>query len=143
MNHATIHPVCVRAIHRINAAAVILICMIGWRMYEASPIFAGYAFRRQSRSAAGWAAHCSGTSRSCGYWLPTSSLTWRSAPSPGNGAERFLPITVRAIATDLVAALRGKLSHSDLGAYSRNDQACSVIRQETLRASGRFPAPVE
>jgi thiosulfate reductase cytochrome b subunit len=44
LNHATIHPVWVRAFHWINAAAVILMCMSGWEVYEASPIFGTIRF---------------------------------------------------------------------------------------------------
>ncbi|HEY4299210.1 MAG TPA: cytochrome b/b6 domain-containing protein, partial [Paraburkholderia sp.] len=38
MKPTTIHPVWVRVFHWINAVAVILMCMSGWQVYEASPI---------------------------------------------------------------------------------------------------------
>ena len=36
---ATIHPVWVRITHWINAVAMVLMIMSGWRIYDASPLF--------------------------------------------------------------------------------------------------------
>jgi thiosulfate reductase cytochrome b subunit len=39
LSHATIQPAWVRITHWINALAVVLMVMSGWRVYDASPIF--------------------------------------------------------------------------------------------------------
>jgi thiosulfate reductase cytochrome b subunit len=45
MNSATppIHPVWLRATHWINALAVLIMMISGWRIYDASPLF-GFEF---------------------------------------------------------------------------------------------------
>ncbi|MBN3763672.1 cytochrome b/b6 domain-containing protein [Burkholderia sp. Ac-20365] len=118
MNHATIHPVWVRAFHWINAAAVILMCMSGWQVYEASPIFKVIHFPSVI-TLGGWLG---------GALLWHFAIMWVLVANfvaylvlgifTGRLRRTIFPITFRAIATDLVAALRGKLSHSDLGAYN-------------------------
>ena len=61
-----IQPAWVRALHWTNAFAMVLMIMSGWQIYNASPLF-GFTFSQQpSRSAAGSAARCSGTSPRCG-----------------------------------------------------------------------------
>ena len=60
-----IQPAWVRAVHWINAFAMILMIMSGWQIYNASPLF-GFRFRARSRSAAGSAARCCGISPRCG-----------------------------------------------------------------------------
>lgn len=53
LNNAKVHPVWVRMFHWINAAAVILMCMSGGQVYEASPIFGIVRFPHQSLLVAG------------------------------------------------------------------------------------------
>lgn len=118
MAHATIHPVWVRIIHWINAAAVIGMCLSGWQVYNASPIFRAIRFP---------------SSITLGGWLG-GALLWHFAVMwilianfvaylvlgtlTGRLRKKFFPIGIRAIASDLGAALRGKLSHADLGRYN-------------------------
>ncbi len=118
LRHATNHPVWVRIFHWINATAVIAMCLSGWQVYEASPLF------RQIRFPA---------SITLGGWLG-GALLWHFAVMwilvanfvaylvlgivTGRLHEKLFPLGVRAIATDLVAALRGKLGHGDPGQYN-------------------------
>ncbi|MFM0717574.1 cytochrome b/b6 domain-containing protein [Paraburkholderia strydomiana] len=118
MAHATIHPVWVRIIHWINAAAVIGMCLSGWQVYNASPIFRAIRFP---------------SSITLGGWLG-GALLWHFAVMwilianfvaylvlgtlTGRLRKKFFPIGIRAIASDLGAALRGKLSHADLSRYN-------------------------
>ena len=118
MNHATIHPVWVRAFHWINAAAVILMCMSGWQVYEASPIFAAIRFPA-SITLGGWLGGALLWHFAI-MWVLVANFIAYVAFSLCTGRLRrtLFPITIRAIATDLIAALRGKLGHSDPGAYN-------------------------
>ena len=61
-----IQPAWVRALHWINAFAMVLMIMSGWQIYNASPLFNFTLLHRRSRWAAGSAARCSGTLRRCG-----------------------------------------------------------------------------
>jgi thiosulfate reductase cytochrome b subunit len=118
LNHATIHPVWVRAFHWINAAAVILMCMSGWEVYEASPIFGTIRFPA-AITLGGWLGGALLWHFAI-MWVLVANFVAYLALGVFTGRLRrtIFPITFRAIATDLVAALRGKLSHSDLGAYN-------------------------
>ncbi|MBB3000673.1 MULTISPECIES: cytochrome b/b6 domain-containing protein [Paraburkholderia] len=116
--HAPIHPAWVRIFHWVNAVAVIVMCLSGWQVYEASPIFSAIRFP---------------VSITLGGWLG-GALLWHFAfmwilvanfgaylvanLSTGRLREKFLPLSLRAVVTDLVAALRGKLSHGDPGQYN-------------------------
>lgn len=116
--HAPIHPAWVRIFHWVNAVAVIVMCLSGWQVYEASPIFSAIRFP---------------VSITLGGWLG-GALLWHFAfmwilvanfgaylvanLSTGHLREKFLPLSLRAVVTDLVAALRGKLSHGDPGQYN-------------------------
>ncbi|CAM2139163.1 cytochrome b/b6 domain-containing protein [Paraburkholderia tropica] len=116
--HAPIHPAWVRIFHWVNAVAVIVMCLSGWQVYEASPIFSAIRFP---------------VSITLGGWLG-GALLWHFAfmwilvanfgaylvanLSTGRLREKFLPLSLRAVVADLVAALRGKLSHGDPGQYN-------------------------
>jgi len=116
--HAPIHPAWVRIFHWVNAVAVIVMCLSAWQVYEASPIFSAIRFP---------------VSITLGRWLG-GALLWHFAfmwilvanfgaylvanLSTGRLRENFLPLRLRAVVTDLVAALRGKLSHGDPGQYN-------------------------
>jgi len=118
LDHATIHPLWVRAFHWINAAAVILMCMSGWQVYEASPIFPAIRFPA-TVTLGGWLGGALLWHFAI-MWVLVANFIAYLALSVFTGRLRktIFPVSPRAIATDLVAALRGKLSHSDPGAYN-------------------------
>ena len=63
-----IHPAWLRITHWINAVAVLIMIVSGWRIYNADPFF-GFRFPNElTLGGAGWPAACSGTSRQCGCW---------------------------------------------------------------------------
>ena len=76
-----VHPLWLRVTHWINAVAVIVMIGSGWKIYNASPLFAS-RFRRASPSAAGSPARCCGTSRRCGCSPSTNSSISCSASPP-------------------------------------------------------------
>ncbi|MFL9926474.1 cytochrome b/b6 domain-containing protein [Herbaspirillum lusitanum] len=114
---AAIHPLWLRISHWINAFAVVIMTLSGWRIYNASPIFS-FAFPRdwtlggwlggalQWHFAAMWLLAINGL-----IYLGMNLLTrrlWR----------KFFPLSPRAILHDLLHALKGKLSHADARQYN-------------------------
>src|SRR6202051_788935 len=113
-----IHPRWVRMTHRVNALAMFMMIGSGWQIYDASPLFRFIYFP---------------THLALGQWL-AGALLWHFAAmwllvvngivyvTLGIGTGRFrrklLPIRLRAVLDDFVAALRGRLSHDDLTVYN-------------------------
>ncbi|HXX03092.1 MAG TPA: cytochrome b/b6 domain-containing protein [Xanthobacteraceae bacterium] len=112
-----IHPVWVRVTHWINALAILLMIGSGWQIYDASPLF-GFTFPRQI---------------ALGNWL-AGALLWHFAAMwllvingivyvtlgivTGRFRRKLYPIYPREVLSDLISALRGKLSHDDLSVYN-------------------------
>jgi thiosulfate reductase cytochrome b subunit len=113
-----IHPLWVRVTHWINALAVLMMIGSGWQIYDASPLFRFIEFPRQI---------------ALGDWL-AGALLWHFAAmwllvvngivyvtlgvATGRFRRKFFPIRPREVASDFVAALRGRLSHDDLAVYN-------------------------
>lgn len=118
LTNLTVHPAWVRAFHWINAAAVILMCMSGWQVYEASPLFSFVRFPA-SITLGGWLG---------GALLWHFAVMWILVANfivylvlgimTGRLGRTLFPLSIRTVATDLVAALRGKLGHGDPGQYN-------------------------
>src|SRR5580704_14093743 len=112
-----IHPLWVRVTHWINALAILMMIGSGWQIYDASPLFS-FTFPRQI---------------ALGEWL-AGALLWHFAAMwllvingivyislgilTGRFRRKLFPIRPREVMNDLVAALRGKLSHDDLSVYN-------------------------
>jgi thiosulfate reductase cytochrome b subunit len=118
LSRTTIHPVWVRIFHWINAVAVILMCMSGWQVYEASPIFNAIRFPA-SVTLGGWLGGALLWHFAI-MWILVANLGAYLVLSVVTGRLRrtLFPLTLRALITDLAAALRGKLGHSDLSQYN-------------------------
>jgi len=114
----TIQPGWVRISHWLNALAAVVMMLSGWRIYNASPVFAGFRFpgditlggwlggALQWHFAAMWLLFFNGL-----FYLTMNIVT-------GRFSRKFLPLRPRAVLDDLVAALRGRLSHADLSQYN-------------------------
>jgi thiosulfate reductase cytochrome b subunit len=112
-----IHPLWLRLCHWINAIAVVLLVLSGWRIYNASPFF-------EFEFPAGW---------TLGGWLG-GALLWHFAAMwllainglfylgmnlvSGRLRRQFFPVGPKAFVTDLLAAFKGKLSHADPRHYN-------------------------
>src|ERR1700730_7145065 len=112
------HPRWVRITHWINALAIFMMIGSGWQIYDASPLFHFIYFPSQF---------------ALGEWL-AGALVWHFAAMwlfvinfpvyvtlgffTGRFRRKLLPIRPRDVLNDLVAALRGKLSHEDLTVYN-------------------------
>lgn len=121
-----IHPRWVRIAHWLNALAVIVLAMSGWRIYNASP-FLGFEIPK---------------ALTLGGWLG-GAIQWHFAAIwllVGNGMvylllnvvsgrffRKFFPLSPRAVLADLTAALRGKLDHADLSHYNAVQRAAYLF----------------
>lgn len=112
-----IHPLWVRVTHWVNALAVIVLAMSGWRIYDASP-FLGFAIPGhltlgswlggaiQWHFAAMWLLMANGM-----VYLASNIVSQRLF-------HKFFPLSLRSLFADVVAVFRGKLSHADLSHYN-------------------------
>ncbi|MBI5909629.1 MAG: cytochrome b/b6 domain-containing protein [Betaproteobacteria bacterium] len=121
-----IHPVWLRATHWLNALAVVILVMSGWRIYNAAPLF-DFKFAKaitlggwlggaiQWHFAAMWLLAANGL-----VYLLCNVATWRLV-------RKFFPLSPRAIVADLLAALRGHLSHADPRQYNAVQRAAYLF----------------
>ena len=114
---APIHPLWMRATHWLNALAVLVLVASGWRIYNAAPFFpftipAGMTLggwlggALQWHFAAMWLLACNGL-----VYLAFNIFS-------GRLRRKFFPVSPNEVLRDLLAALRGKLSHADPRRYN-------------------------
>ncbi len=121
-----IHPLWLRATHWLNALAVVILAMSGWRIYNAAPFFdfklpdaitiggwLGGAI--QWHFAAMWLLAANGF-----VYLLLNLLT-------GRLQKKFFPLSPLELLTDFLAALRGQLSHEDLSKYNAVQRAAYLF----------------
>jgi thiosulfate reductase cytochrome b subunit len=112
-----IQPLWVRAAHWINVIAVLVLVTSGWRIYNASPIFA-FRFPR-ALTLGGWLGGALLWHFAAMWLLAVNGLVYLAANvASGRLRRRFWPLTPRQVLTDLLAALRGRLGHDDLSHYN-------------------------
>ncbi|CEJ96410.1 Thiosulfate reductase cytochrome B subunit (membrane anchoring protein) [Caballeronia glathei] len=114
----TIQPIWLRISHWLNAVAVVVMILSGWRIYDASPVFKGFMIpvgitmggwlggALQWHFAAMWLLFFNGI-----FYLVMNAVT-------GRFARKFLPLSPRAVLNDLRLALTGHLTHDDLSRYN-------------------------
>ncbi|WP_240161012.1 cytochrome b/b6 domain-containing protein [Burkholderia sp. Ax-1719] len=118
MKRTTIHPAWVRIFHWVNAAAVIAMCLSGWQVYDASPVFKSLTIPA-SVTLGGWLGGALLWHFAVMWVLVANFLAYLAlGVATGRLRTKLFPISVRAIVTDLVAALRGRLAHADFSHYN-------------------------
>ena len=117
-----IHPLVVRVTHWINVLAVLIMITSGWAIYNASPLFP-FEIPYQI-TLGGWLAGALQW-HFAGMWLFVLNgvvyLVYGIAS--GHFRRKLLPITPRAVLSDIRDALRGKLAHEDLSVYNAAQRA--------------------
>jgi len=114
---APVHPLWLRVTHWLNAIAVVLMVTSGWRIYNASPV---YAMRFPGdMTLGGWLGGALQW-HFAGMWLLVfNGLVYLALNGlSGRFARKFLPITAAAVWHDVQDALRGRLSHADPRHYN-------------------------
>jgi thiosulfate reductase cytochrome b subunit len=112
-----IHPLTVRLTHWVNALAILIMVMSGWRIYNASPLF---AFRFPDEvTLGGWLAGALQW-HFAAMWLFAGNLLIYLAYGIFSGRFRLKlwPVTPRAVFRDASDFLGGRLSHADLSMYN-------------------------
>jgi thiosulfate reductase cytochrome b subunit len=117
---ATIHPAWVRITHWVNALAMFVMITSGWRIYNASPLFA-FSFPPAITIGDG----LDGLSGAllwhfAAMWLLVVNgvVYFTLGIVSGRFRRKLFPIRAADVVRDLRAALTGKLSHDDLSVYN-------------------------
>lgn len=127
LHRVPIHPLWVRVSHWINAAAIVLMCLSGWQVYEASPIFKAIRFPG-SVTLGGWLGGALLWHFAVMWILLANFLVYLALGIfTGRLRTKLFPIGIRAIAVDLAAALRGKLAHGDPSHYNAVQKLAYLI----------------
>jgi thiosulfate reductase cytochrome b subunit len=118
LNHVTLQPAWVRITHWINALAVVLMVASGWQIYDASPIFRAIQFP-PAITLGGWLGGALLWHFAVMWLLVVNFLIYVGVNiASGRLRKKLLPVSPKALVTDLLAALRGKLGHEDLSRYN-------------------------
>ena len=116
-NPQIIHPDWLRAMHWVNALAVVTLVMSGWRIYDASPIF---PFTIPAvMTLGGWLGGALQWHFAAMWLLVFNGLLYLTLNIlSGRLARKFFPVTPSGVLHDLLAALKGRLTHSDPRQYN-------------------------
>ena len=117
-----VHPLAVRITHWINAFAVLVLILSGWRIYNAAPLF---PFRIPSElTLGGWLAGALQWHFAAMWLLALNGLAYLVyGMVSGHFRRKLLPISPRAVMRDVLEAFRGRLSHDDLSVYNAAQRA--------------------
>jgi thiosulfate reductase cytochrome b subunit len=112
-----IHPWWLRLTHWLNALAVFIMITSGWRIYDASPVF---AFRiPESLTLGGWLGGALLWHFAAMWLLGANGLIYLVAgTATGRFRRQLLPIRLKQLVTDLAAAFKGHLAHDDIRQYN-------------------------
>ena len=112
-----IHPLTVRITHWVNVLAIFIMIGSGWRIYDASPLFADFKFP-PNITVGGWLGGALQWHFAAMWVLGVNALVYLSyGVLSGHFRKSFLPIRLKAIVADLMSALHGHLPH-ELGVYN-------------------------
>lgn len=117
-----IHPLLVRITHWINVLAILIMVSSGWRIYNASPLF-GFKFPNDA-TLGGWLAGALQWHFAAMWVLALNGLAYVGyGIFSGHFKRKFLPLSPRAVLSDVRQALRGRLAHVDLRVYNSAQRA--------------------
>ena len=128
MNNDTrlIHPGWLRVTHWLNALAVAILAMSGWRIYDAAPFFAFTI--PKGITLGGWLGGAIQWHFAAMWLLAANGLVYLLCNAgTGRLLSKFFPLSPRAIVRDLLAALRGRLSHADPRQYNAVQRAAYLF----------------
>lgn len=112
-----VHPAWLRVTHWLNALAVVVLMMSGWRIYNATA-FLGFAFPKDI-TLGGWLGGALQWHFAAMWLLAGNGLLYLAFNlATGRLGQRFFPLSPRALLADLLAALKGRLAHADPQHYN-------------------------
>jgi len=117
-----VHPLLVRITHWVNALAILVMVLSGWKIYNASPLF-DFMFP-DALTLGGWLAGALQWHFAAMWVLVLNGLIYLAYGLwSGHLWRRMFPISPAAIARDIFDALRGRLAHDDLSVYNAAQKA--------------------
>ena len=112
-----IHPRWLRVTHGLNAVAVVVLAMSGWRIYNAAPVFD--FVMPQSTTLGGWLGGAIQWHFAAMWLLAGNGLVYLALNlASGRLFKKFFPVSSRALFADLLDAMKGRLAHADLAHYN-------------------------
>ena len=121
-----IHPAWLRVTHWLNAIAVVILATSGWRIYNASPLF-DFTFAK-GITLGGWLGGAIQWHFAAMWLLAANGLVYLLCnAATGRLVRKFFPLSPRATVADLLAALRGHLSHADQRQYNAVQRAAYLF----------------
>lgn len=121
-----VHPGWLRLVHWLNVVAVLVMVTSGWRIYNASPFFpfsvpGDWTLGGWLGGALQW--------HFAGMWLfvVNGAVYLAMNLATGRFAAKFLPLSFASLKRDLLAALRGRLSHADPRHYNAVQRAAYLF----------------
>ncbi|WP_407716035.1 cytochrome b/b6 domain-containing protein [Comamonas testosteroni] len=122
----SLQPLWLRITHWLNALAVLIMVMSGWRIYNASPIF-DFAFPNNS-TLGGWLGGALQW-HFAGMWLfALNGVAYLLLNLiTGRFGRRMFPVSARGMVRDAWLALTARLSHADLSHYNQLQRAAYLF----------------
>lgn len=106
-----IHPLFIRVTHWVNAFAIFVMVLSGWRIYNASPLF-GFEFP-PGFTLGGWLAGALAWHFAAMWLLAINGAAYLAyGIVSGHFRKSFLPISLRRALDDVILASRGRLDHA-------------------------------
>ena len=112
-----IHPAWLRAMHWLNALAVMVLMMSGWRIYNATA-FLGFVIPADI-TLGGWLGGALQWHFAAMWVLGINGVLYLLLnAATGRLGRKFFPLSPKSLVADLVAAAKGKLAHADPRQYN-------------------------
>jgi thiosulfate reductase cytochrome b subunit len=120
-----VHPLVVRITHWVNALAILVMVLSGWKIYNASPLF-DFSFP-DGLTLGGWLAGALQWHFAAMWLLAINGMIYLAyGIFSGHLLRRMFPISPGAMIRDVLSALRGRLVHHDLSVYNAAQRAAYV-----------------
>lgn len=117
-----VHPLVVRITHWVNALAILVMVLSGWKIYNASPLF-DFSFPGDL-TLGGWLGGALQWHFAAMWLLALNGMIYLAyGILSGHLRRRMFPITPGAMFRDTLNALRGRLAHDDLTVYNAAQKA--------------------
>lgn len=112
-----VHPGWLRTMHWLNAIAVVVLVMSGWRIYNATA-FLGFAIPK-GITLGGWLGGALQWHFAAMWLLAINGLLYLALNvATGRLLKKFFPLSIKALLDDLLAAVKGRLAHADPQHYN-------------------------
>ena len=111
------HPGWLRTMHWLNALAVVVLMMSGWRIYNATA-FHGFAIPK-SITMGGWLGGALQWHFAAMWLLGVNGVLYLAVNlASGRLQRKFFPLSLTTLRADVLAAIKGQLAHADPQHYN-------------------------